>query len=475
MPGPSQPCLVSGVWSAWELLETLLGHADQVLTVKWSPDGKHIVTGECDHSVRIWECSAEILERGKPSNKRSSMKSRMNTLEKRTWEPSTGTYSSTGDHHVSTVRVVSFHPDGKLVATAAWDGTIRLWDVATGTRLKTLEGHKHLVTSVVWSRSGSLLCSTGDHDHTVRVWSAKTTKCVETFTQHTGGVWTCLFTHDERQVLSSSDDGTIRLWNIGKSKSSSPSGAVSEVLFQGAGPIYSLALSSNSKWVLSGSLDASPPEPEAGTIRPSRKPVRVAGTIRGPWEDSYGYPTLRLHDTSGHVLWMEHHTCTIASLAFSRNSTRALLGSQEGALFLYDLSNVLPPANSSPTDPRSAPAEVPTLRTFEVGDGLAVEHVSFSADERAIITDASYTPLENKLWPGAARSASASDSPVYFLLDGWLWRAVPELRRICWVPPTFRHFRQGSTAWRGNMAIRGHIVAFGTKHGQLVILDVSGC
>ncbi|CDO71101.1 hypothetical protein BN946_scf184844.g105 [Trametes cinnabarina] len=482
---PDDRILASGSWDhtmcLWDVatathLQTLLGHADQVLCVRFSPDGSHIVTGECDHSVRIWECDLTVLDGRKP--KKSMLRKGLQSLvkppeEKRTWYDPTGTYSTTGEHHASGVRVVSFSPNGALIATAAWDGTVRIWDVATGTRVKTLEGHEHLITSCTWSRSGKLLASTGDHDHSINIWNVAAGKSLAKFTQHIGGVWTSIFTPDEQRLVSCSDDGSIRLWHVDNTKQS---GAPFSVLYQGKGPIYSLALSADAQWLLSGSLDAEPPDPAAqGAIHtPLREPTRVAGQIRGVWEETYGYPTLRLHDMLGNVLWLENHASTVASVAFSRDSTRALSGSQDGRIFVYDFTHILPLGSTSPPLFPTGPGDV-VMRVFEVGDGLPVEHVSFSPGERAIVSDASYTPLDQPLWSAAAHTTSPSTSPVYFLLNGWLWRAVPELRRVCWVPPVFRHFRTGATAWRGNMAMKGHIVAFGTKHGQLVILDASDC
>ena len=76
------------------------------------------------------------------------------------------------------VMSVSFSPDGRMLASADWNGTIRLWDVATGTHKKTLSGHTNLVTSVSFSPDGRTLASTS-WDGTVLLWelapSANTT------------------------------------------------------------------------------------------------------------------------------------------------------------------------------------------------------------------------------------------------------------------------------------------------------------
>ena len=81
-------------------------------------------------------------------------------------------------HHIGTlrhgaeVRSVSFSPDG-VVAAGLWDGTIKLWDIATQQNIGTLPGHTKPVTSVAFSRDGTTLAS-GSHDETVKLWNVAT-------------------------------------------------------------------------------------------------------------------------------------------------------------------------------------------------------------------------------------------------------------------------------------------------------------
>ena len=75
--------------------------------------------------------------------------------------------------HAGMVEDVAFSPDGKTLAMASHEGTVQLWDVATGKLLETLKGHSSAVQAVAFSPDGRTLAS-GSTDQTVRLWNVET-------------------------------------------------------------------------------------------------------------------------------------------------------------------------------------------------------------------------------------------------------------------------------------------------------------
>jgi WD40 repeat protein len=166
-----------------ELLRTLTGHEEGVQAVDFHPDGGLLASGGVDGTVLLWEGSAGKVLRVFTGHKKG-------------------------------VNAVAFHPDGKVLASAGSDGTMRLWELETGEELHVLTGHEGSVATVAFHPEGKLLAS-GGADGSVRVWEAETGKQHVSFADHHGeAVRAVVFSPDGKILASGGDDGQIQFRDV---------------------------------------------------------------------------------------------------------------------------------------------------------------------------------------------------------------------------------------------------------------------
>ncbi len=168
----------------------------------WQSPQVHALMG---HSDWVWSIAPS------PNGQALASGSRDKTIK--LWDLPTGSLVRTLTGHTSDVFSVAISPDGRTLASGSNDKTIKLWDIKTGELLRTLAGHSHEVWSVAISPDGRTLAS-GSNDKTIKLWDIKTGELLRTLAGHRSDILSVAFTPNGQTLASGSKDRTIRLWDL---------------------------------------------------------------------------------------------------------------------------------------------------------------------------------------------------------------------------------------------------------------------
>jgi WD40 repeat protein len=211
--------------------QELVGHQGWVqCAVFIPPDGMQVLTGSTDTTLRLWKVTADPAEAlavvgastvaealspwGANPFGAAAVLITGTSSEVRRFEGHTQAVRGVG--HPQTVHGVAVTSDGKRALSGSEDGTLRLWDVATGREVGRWQGHAGKCCGIFSPDNRQVLSYGGDG--TLRLWDVATGREVRKWQGHAGEVWGGCFLPGGQQIVSYGQDRQLRVWDAGSGK-----------------------------------------------------------------------------------------------------------------------------------------------------------------------------------------------------------------------------------------------------------------
>ncbi|XP_065177518.1 notchless protein homolog 1-like [Sycon ciliatum] len=180
-----QPQAVFRVRPVTRCTSSMPGHSEAVISVAFSPDGRHLASGSGDTTVRFWDIFTE-------------------------------TPHHTCKGHSHWILYMAWSPNGKVVASGCKNSEIRLWNPLNGQQAgRPLVGHRQWITCLAWQplhKDGQCrYLASASKDGDIRIWNTSISKCERILSSHTKSV-ACIRWGGEGLLYSASQDRTIKVW-----------------------------------------------------------------------------------------------------------------------------------------------------------------------------------------------------------------------------------------------------------------------
>ena len=345
--------------------------------MQFSPDGTSLACGD-GNNVWLWN-TPEMSAKGRllgssmqpaltysPDGKMLAVAGVNGSIG--LWNVATGALSHLLHGHQGRANAVAFSPDGMILVSGGGDHAVNLWDVATGALVRSLKQHTGGVNAVAMAPDGTLLASAGD-DSRVQLWHAEAGTWVplRTLTVPAGAVIGVAFTPDGQRLATIGSDKNVRVWDV-------QTGTVTRTIVNHRG-IFALAFLLDTTLAVAG-FDSQEAlrlwnigTGEAlATMSRNQDPIRaVAASRDGRLLASAGQDGLRLWDAATHqLLWASPDDIDTGfpfAVAIAPNGQQMATTGMDGIVHLWSLAD--------PSQPRQVAALLRLPGTVPVDQGTA--------------------------------------------------------------------------------------------------------